>query len=42
MHLAAELARIEVVEMLLKAGVDLTLRDRVRLPTNRIYTSNIV
>lgn len=30
MHLAAELARIEVVEMLLKAGMDLTLRDRVR------------
>lgn len=34
MHLAAELARIEVVEMLLKSRVDLTLRDRVRILTN--------
>lgn len=30
MHLAAELAKIDVVEMLLKAGLDLTIRDRVR------------
>lgn len=31
MHLAAELARIEVVEMLLKAGLDLSLQDQVRI-----------
>lgn len=37
MHLAAELARIEVVEMLLKAGLDLTLRDRVRILTSLNY-----
>lgn len=30
MHLAAELGKIEVVEMLLKAGLDLTLCDRLR------------
>lgn len=30
MHLAAELAKIDVVEMLLKAGLDLTITDRVR------------
>ena len=33
MHLAAELARVDIVEMLLKAGVDLTLFDKVR----RVY-----
>ena len=31
MHLAAELARTDVVETLLKTGVDLTLQDRVRI-----------
>lgn len=36
MHLAAELARIEVVEMLLKAGLDLTLRDRVRIRNENV------
>lgn len=36
MHLAAELGRIEVVDMLLKAGLDLTLQDRVRTLTNTI------
>lgn len=30
MHFAAELAQIELVEMLLKARVDLTLQDKVR------------
>lgn len=30
MHLAAELAKIDIVEMLLKAGLDLTIQDRVR------------
>lgn len=34
MHLAAELARIDVVEMLLKAELDLTLRDKARILTN--------
>lgn len=29
LHLAAELAKIEVVEMLLKAEVDVTITDRV-------------
>lgn len=29
MHLAAELAKIDVVEMLLKAGLDLTIQDKV-------------
>lgn len=33
MHLAAELARIDVVEMLLKSGLDLTIKDRVRTHT---------
>ena len=42
MHLAAELARTEVVEMLLKSGLDPTLRDRVRLLTNRLSKANIV
>lgn len=31
MHLAAELAKIDVVEMLLKTGLDLTIQDRVRV-----------
>lgn len=31
MHIAAELAKIDVVEMLLKAGFDLTIQDKVRI-----------
>lgn len=42
MHIAAELAKIEVVEMLLKAGLDLTIRDRVRILTNTSSRANIV
>lgn len=38
MHLAAELAKIDVVEMLLKAGLDLTIQDRVRI-FNRVAIS---
>lgn len=30
MHLAAEIANVDLVEMLLKAGPDLTIRDKVR------------
>lgn len=41
MHIAAEQARIEVVEMLLKAGLDLTLKDRVRLLKLSFVTANI-
>lgn len=41
MHLAAELAKTEVVEMLLKAGLDLTLRDRVKILINTISTAVI-
>ena len=40
MHLAAELARTEVVEMLLKSDVDLTLKDRVRIHT--FFSNSVV
>lgn len=40
MHLAAEMAKIEIVEMLLKAGLDLSLRDRVRILTCNIPELN--
>lgn len=43
MHIAAEIAKIEVVEMLLKAGLDLTIKDRVRILTSsRANIANIV
>lgn len=42
MHLAAEIARIEVVEMLLKAGLDLTLQDRVRFHTQSSFYTQIL
>lgn len=41
MHLAAELAKIDVVEMLLKAGLDLTIQDRVRNFFLKFCTSKI-
>lgn len=45
MHIAAETAKAEVVEMLLKAGPDLTVKDRVRciyhINEIKLYTNAI-
>lgn len=40
LHIAAELAKIDVVEMLLKAEFDLTIQDKVRKST--ISTTNVL
>lgn len=46
MHIAAEAAKTEVVEMLLKAGPDLTVKDRVRCICHineiKLYTNAIL
>lgn len=41
MHIAAELAKIDVVEMLLKAGFDLTIQDKVRSSRANIVLEQI-
>lgn len=39
MHIAAELAKIEVVEMLLKAEFDVTIQDKVEIFTSNYTTT---